>query len=183
MRENLTYGLKWQGMETRAAYPLSAPFPDPTWSNSSTTFCSVGLSANEPVWHATVFSKNRDRLLEGAVAEEFFSLIVSQARQKRSQATSISPSTVRWRKRGLGRRVFRRRSPAPLQNCHPLRMAVATRPSTFTSRSVPTRPMSHEPILRRGCLRRRAGPRLTLGSDRGYDTRGLGEQRSTKATP
>jgi transposase len=43
----------------------------------------VGLSANEPVWHPTVFSKNRDRLLEGAVAEEFFSLIVSQARRKR----------------------------------------------------------------------------------------------------
>ena len=36
----------------------------------------VGLSANEPVWHPTVFTKNRDRLLEGAVAEEFFSLIV-----------------------------------------------------------------------------------------------------------
>jgi transposase len=28
----------------------------------------VGLTANEPVWHPTVFSKNRDRLLEGAVA-------------------------------------------------------------------------------------------------------------------
>ncbi|HWR16175.1 MAG TPA: IS5 family transposase [Terriglobales bacterium] len=43
----------------------------------------VGLSVNEPVWHPTVFTKNRDRLLEGAVAEEFFSLIVNQARQKR----------------------------------------------------------------------------------------------------
>jgi len=43
----------------------------------------VGLSANEPVWHATVFTKNRDRLLEGAVAEEFFTLGVNQARQKR----------------------------------------------------------------------------------------------------
>jgi transposase len=40
----------------------------------------VGLSANEPVWHPTVFSKNRDRLLQGVVAEEFFSLIVEQAR-------------------------------------------------------------------------------------------------------
>src|SRR5947209_2464936 len=40
----------------------------------------VGLSASDPVWHATVFSKNRDRLLRGAVAEEFFSLIVEQAR-------------------------------------------------------------------------------------------------------
>jgi transposase len=40
----------------------------------------VGLSANEPVWHPTVFTKNRDRLLDGAVSEEFFSLIVGQAR-------------------------------------------------------------------------------------------------------
>jgi transposase len=43
----------------------------------------VGLSANEAVWHATVFSKNRDRLLEGAVAEELFSLIVAQAREQK----------------------------------------------------------------------------------------------------
>jgi transposase len=42
----------------------------------------VGLSANEPVWHPTVFTKNRDRLLEGAVSEEFFSSIVEQARSK-----------------------------------------------------------------------------------------------------
>src|SRR3954454_21644911 len=43
----------------------------------------VGLSFNEPVWHPTVFTKNRDRLLEGAVAEEFFSLIVGQARNRK----------------------------------------------------------------------------------------------------
>jgi transposase len=43
----------------------------------------VGLSANEPVWHPTVFTKNRDRLLEGAVSDEFFSLIVAQARRKK----------------------------------------------------------------------------------------------------
>ena len=43
----------------------------------------VGLSANEPVWHPTVFTKNRDRLLEGAISEQLFSLIVTQARRKR----------------------------------------------------------------------------------------------------
>ncbi len=42
----------------------------------------VGLSANEPVWHPTVFSKNRDRLLEGVVAEEFFSRIVGSGAEK-----------------------------------------------------------------------------------------------------
>src|SRR5215467_6303098 len=43
----------------------------------------VGLSADEAVWHPTVFTKNRDRLLKGVVAEEFFSLIVEQARRQR----------------------------------------------------------------------------------------------------
>ena len=43
----------------------------------------VRLSANEPVWHPAVFTKHRDRLLEGAVAEELFSLIVHQARNRK----------------------------------------------------------------------------------------------------
>jgi hypothetical protein len=37
----------------------------------------VYLSANEAVWHPTVFTKNPDRLLEGAVAEQFFLPIVA----------------------------------------------------------------------------------------------------------
>ena len=43
----------------------------------------VGMTADEPVWHPTVFTKNRDRLLNGAVAEEFFSVIVHRARAER----------------------------------------------------------------------------------------------------
>lgn len=43
----------------------------------------VGLSANEPVWHPTVFCKNRDRLLNGVVSEEFFSQVVAQARRQK----------------------------------------------------------------------------------------------------
>ena len=39
----------------------------------------VGLPMDEPVWHATTFTKNRDRLLNGAVAEAFFEAIRSQA--------------------------------------------------------------------------------------------------------
>lgn len=41
----------------------------------------VGLNVDEPVWVATVFSKNRDRLLEGNIAEKFFTLVLDQARQ------------------------------------------------------------------------------------------------------
>jgi transposase len=39
----------------------------------------VGLSIDDPVWDATVFSKNRDRLLEGDVAQFFFAKILEQA--------------------------------------------------------------------------------------------------------
>lgn len=43
----------------------------------------VGLSMDEAVWHPTVFTKNRDRLLAGDVAEEFFRLVLKQAQRKR----------------------------------------------------------------------------------------------------
>jgi transposase len=40
----------------------------------------VGLNMDEPVWVATVFSKNRDRLLEGEIAAKFFAQVLEQAR-------------------------------------------------------------------------------------------------------
>jgi transposase len=40
----------------------------------------VGLNMDEPVWVPTVFTKNRDRLLEGDVAEKFFAQVLDQAR-------------------------------------------------------------------------------------------------------
>src|SRR5215210_9208607 len=40
----------------------------------------VGLNMDEPVWVPTVFTKNRDRLLEGDVANQFFTLVLDQAR-------------------------------------------------------------------------------------------------------
>jgi len=42
----------------------------------------VGLSIDEPVWDVTVFTKNRDRLLKGEVAEGFFAAVLAQARQR-----------------------------------------------------------------------------------------------------
>ena len=40
----------------------------------------VGLNMDEPVWVATVFTKNRDRLLEAEIASLFFASVVAQAR-------------------------------------------------------------------------------------------------------
>src|SRR5215210_3969934 len=37
----------------------------------------VGLSADDPVWDATVFCKNRDRLLNGDIAAKFFAGVLN----------------------------------------------------------------------------------------------------------
>ncbi len=42
----------------------------------------VGLSMDAAVWDATVFSKNRDRLLAGDVARKFLAAVVAQARRR-----------------------------------------------------------------------------------------------------
>jgi transposase len=42
----------------------------------------VGMNLDEPVWDVTVFTKNRNRLLEGDVAREFLCEVVNQAREK-----------------------------------------------------------------------------------------------------
>ena len=39
----------------------------------------VGLGMDDPVWAPTVFTKNRDRLLEGDVARAFFEQVLAQA--------------------------------------------------------------------------------------------------------
>src|SRR5215813_213837 len=42
----------------------------------------VGMNLDEAVWDVTVFTKNRDRLLDGDVAREFLAQVVSQASEE-----------------------------------------------------------------------------------------------------
>jgi transposase len=42
----------------------------------------VGLNMDDLVWDATVFSKNRQRLLAGDIADAFFAAVLQQARQR-----------------------------------------------------------------------------------------------------
>ena len=42
----------------------------------------VGMNLDEEVWDPTVFTKNRDRLLDGDVAREFLAEVVKQAREQ-----------------------------------------------------------------------------------------------------
>jgi transposase len=52
----------------------------------------VGMNMDEPVWDPTVFTKNRDRLLEHAVAKAFFRQVWQQAEQ--AKLTSDEHFTV-----------------------------------------------------------------------------------------
>ena len=42
----------------------------------------VGLGIEDPVWDATSFTKNRDRLLEGDIAAQFLAAVLSQEKVK-----------------------------------------------------------------------------------------------------
>ena len=42
----------------------------------------IGLNLDDEVWDATVFTKNRDRLLEADVATQFLAHVVEQARAR-----------------------------------------------------------------------------------------------------
>jgi transposase len=66
MRRSAQLGPAFDAIYARSGRPSIAPF--------------VGLSIDDPVWDATVFTKNRERLLEGEVAEAFFTAVVDQAR-------------------------------------------------------------------------------------------------------
>src|SRR5262244_291256 len=42
----------------------------------------VGLNMDDPIWDVSVFTKNRQRLLDGDVAEAFFDAVLAQARAR-----------------------------------------------------------------------------------------------------
>lgn len=54
----------------------------------------VCLDLNPPVWDVSVFTKNRDRLLGGAVATAFFEQVLAQAKAQR--LLSDEHFTVGW---------------------------------------------------------------------------------------
>ncbi len=57
----------------------------------------VGLGIDDPAWDHSVFSKNRDRLLEGEIAAKFLAAILTQPRVKRllsSQHFSVDGTLV-----------------------------------------------------------------------------------------
>src|SRR5271168_2774558 len=60
----------------------------------------VGLGIEDPVWDATTFTKNRDRLPEGDMAAQFLAAVLSQDKVKGLLSRSTSRSTARCWRRG-----------------------------------------------------------------------------------
>lgn len=71
----------------------------------------VGLAMDDPIWDPTVFTKNRQRLLEGKIAQAFFQEVLALAREKdllSDEHFTVDGTLIEaW----AGHKSFRRRHP------------------------------------------------------------------------
>ena len=115
----------------------------------------VGLGVDDPVWDVTVFTKNRDRLLEGEVAGRFLRAVLDQPKIKAllsDEHFSVDGTLIQaW---------------ASMKSCRPWtarasrRALAAMAGATSTARSAAMRPTLRAPTARPGCIARaRAGRR------------------------
>ena len=185
----------------------------------------VGLEMDDPVWNATVFTKNRERLLAGDIARAFFDGVVAQARERgllSDEHFTVDGTLVEaW----AGLKSFKRKDlppappddPGPTVNFHGERRSNATHASTTDPDARLARKgnaqeaklfyTGHVLMENRhglavgGCVipasgyaERAAaldllgalgrGDRVTLGADKGYDTRDfVGAARLLGVTP
>jgi transposase len=105
----------------------------------------VGLSIDDPVWDATVFTKNRERLLEGEVAEGFFTAVVDQSRAQgllSDEHFTVDGTLIEaW----AGHKSFKRKD-NPDRHTRPTTPAIPA--STFTVNGAATSPTNRPPIPR-----------------------------------
>ncbi|MGQ0702427.1 MAG: IS5 family transposase [Gemmatimonadales bacterium] len=190
----------------------------------------VGLNPDDPVWDATVFTKNRDRLLRGDIAQAFFQAVLGQAQAAGLISTEHFTVDGTLIQAWAGQKSFRRkdRKAAPLDDpgnptvdFHGERRSNATHQSTTDPEArLAKKAKGHEaklayhghvlmenrhglavattvtlatgtaerdtvgPLLERMRRRlKRRGP-VTLGADKGYDTRDcIAALRAAAVTP
>jgi transposase len=187
----------------------------------------VGLNVDEPVWVATVFSKNRDRLLEGEIAAKFFAQVLDQARANNllsDEHFSVDGTLIEaWASQKSFQRKDDHQAPPPddpgnpTVNFHGEKRSNDTHQSTTDPEARLARESSgHESklaycgnvlienrnglvvdtalVMASGMAERDAAVemaeriegdrRVTLGADKGYDTRGFVRQmRERNVTP
>ena len=187
----------------------------------------VGLNMDETVWVPTVFSKNRDRLLNGDIAEKFFAEVLQQARAHEllsDEHFSVDGTLIEaWASQKSFQRKDQDRTPPPEDPGNPTIdfHGEERRNDTHASRTDPEARLARksgghesklaycgnvlienrnglvvdtELVLCSGSAERDAAlemtgriageQRVTVGADRGYDTRGfVREMRYRNVTP
>ena len=108
----------------------------------------VGLSMDDAIWDVTVFTKNRERLLDGRHRRQVHG---GGARPGSGQGAAVGRSFLgrRHADRGVGQHEeLSSRRTAAASRRHRVVMASAT----FTARSAATRPTPRPPIPMPGCI-------------------------------
>ncbi len=92
----------------------------------------VGLGVDDPAWDHSVFSKNRDRLLEGAIAAEFLAAVLARPGIKRllsSRHLSVDGATIEaWASKLFNFRIPDQTIRAPI-SVVPVRLRFTARPA------------------------------------------------------
>jgi transposase len=106
----------------------------------------VGLSPDDPIWDASVFTKNRERLQEGDIFQKFMNGLLNHPRVKAllsDEHFSVDGTLIEPRRRALSPRAGRTRTTAQI--------------STVTSAR--TTPMPRLPIQKPSSIARQMGAR------------------------
>src|SRR5579864_1756541 len=109
----------------------------------------VGLELDEPVWNHAVFSKNRDRLLNQEVAQEFFRRVLAEAKGHLSDEHFTVDGTLieAW----ASQKSFQKKDGGD------------DRPGEFRGDKRRTRRTNRRPIRRRDCTGRGMGKKPSWG--------------------
>jgi transposase len=116
----------------------------------------VGLDLDAPVWDVTVFTKNRDRLLDGEVATGFFEEVLADAKAQRLLSDEYFTVDGTLIEAGRVRRASNPR--AALPPCHHLKiLAIPVWTSGESGGRTPR--MRRRPIWTHGCTRKQQARR------------------------
>jgi transposase len=127
----------------------------------------VGIGVDDAAWDHSVFSKNRDRLLEGDIAAKFLAAVLAQPRVKKLLSTdhfSVDGTLIEaW----ASMKSVKPKSPTfgqPPSGGGPAVLAGATRRQTSMARNDRTTRMPRAPIRMRGSTARGPARRRSCAS-------------------
>lgn len=112
----------------------------------------VGLSIDDPIWDATTFTKNRDRLLHGDIADAFFAEVLETIRGEGLLSDEHCTVDGTLLEAWASHKSFKPKDGPAAPPDDPKNPTV-----NFHGQPRRTTRINRRRILRRGCTRRRSG--------------------------